>query len=717
MRRRLSAGCVAAIFAALVLSPAAHAGPFSFTSAMQAAARARGVPLPLLEAISYVNARWEVSSKQAGDGGYGPMNILPKQLAQAAALGGYTADQVNIDPTANLDAGAALLSRLHNGAGADLASWRPAVATMLGDAVATQVFDALRSGESRTTSLGETIVLPAESIPGLPAVHGAAGVATTPGSDYPPASWVPASASNFSVANRPHDYPVDMVVIHDIEGSYGSAIQHFQDPAAQASAHYVVSDLGQITQMVSEKDIAWHAGNWDYNTRAIGIEHEGFATGPNWYTPAMYQASAHLIASICSRWGVPMDRAHVIGHYQVPDPNNPGQFGGAGHHTDPGTNWDWTGYMSLAQSYAATLPSPPHLAPDPAVVEGDKTATVNWLPAHTCRTPIDSYTVVGQPGNLTQTLPGSATSAVFNGLTNGVAYTFTVTAHNVEGQDVGTASPVTPGKPWASRESVSPSVGSGPSVASWGPNRLDVFYRGTDAQLWHQHQQGGAWSAPEALGGILTSAPAAVSWGGERLDIFVRGADMQLWHLYWSGTAWGGWEPLGGILSTAPSVTAWSVNRLDIFAGGSDNQLWHQFWSGTRWGGWDPLGGILTASPATASWSANRIDVFVRGSDYALWHRFWYGVAWSSWILVGGSLASAPAVSTWAPGRLDIFSVTDSGTIQHLSGDGSPGSVWQNLAGGSWQDDPAAIARKVGTIDLFGLAADSSLWHVSYLPG
>ena len=29
--------------------------------------------------------------------------------------------------------------------------------------------------------------------------------------------------------------------------------------------------------MVAEQDIAWHAGNWDYNTRAIGIEHEGYA--------------------------------------------------------------------------------------------------------------------------------------------------------------------------------------------------------------------------------------------------------------------------------------------------------------------------------------------------------------------------------------------------------------------------------------------------------
>ena len=40
---------------------------------------------------------------------------------------------------------------------------------------------------------------------------------------------------------------------------------------------------------------------------------------------------------------VPMDRTHVIGHSEVPDPNNPGLYGGSDHHTDPGPNWDAMG--------------------------------------------------------------------------------------------------------------------------------------------------------------------------------------------------------------------------------------------------------------------------------------------------------------------------------------------------------------------------------------
>jgi N-acetyl-anhydromuramyl-L-alanine amidase AmpD len=256
---------------------------------------------------------------------------------------------------------------------------------------------------------------------------------------------VPASTSNYTVANRAHDYPIDMIVIHDIEGSYASAIKIFEDPSRHASANYVISYHGNVTQMVAEQNIAWHAGNWDYNTRSIGIEHEGYAYTPGLYTIPEYRESAKLAASICSRWGVPMDRKHVIGHYQVPDPDHPGLFGGLDHHTDPGPYWNWTYYIALAQHYAAALPSPPHMVLEATAFSGDGTATVSWQPARTCHTPIDSYVVVAQPGNIQVTVPGSTTTASFTGLENGVQYSFTVTAVNSYGQDSIQSNTVTPG--------------------------------------------------------------------------------------------------------------------------------------------------------------------------------------------------------------------------------------------------------------------------------
>src|SRR5207245_699682 len=75
-------------------------------------------------------------------------------------------------------------------------------------------------------------------------------------------------------------------------------------------------------------------------------------------------------------------------------------------------------------------------------------APVTWTPARTCRAsavPITGYTVVAQPGGMTQTLPANATSASFTGLKVGTTYTFTVTVTNADGQDSATSNPVVAG--------------------------------------------------------------------------------------------------------------------------------------------------------------------------------------------------------------------------------------------------------------------------------
>ena len=61
----------------------------------------------------------------------------------------------------------------------------------------------------------------------------------------------------------------------------------------------------------------------------------------------------------------------------------------------------------------------------------------------------------------------------------------------------------------------------GLAVASWGPNRLDLFGVGTDGAMYHKAWDG-IWrpspSGWEHLGGAFTSAPAVVASGSERLD-------------------------------------------------------------------------------------------------------------------------------------------------------------------------------------------------------
>lgn len=284
------------------------------------------------------------------------------------------------------------------------------------------------SPQLSSTSAATTV---ANDSPAVSSAESAVGVLASP--DYPLAGWAPAAATNFTVSDRPVSYQVNMIVIHSTEGSYTSAKTAFQNPNRHGSAHYVISRTGRIAQMVLEQDIAWHAGNWDYNTRAIGIEHEGYSGVPGSFTPIEYRTSAHLAASICSRWGVPIDRQHIIGHYQVPDPNNPALGGGSEHHTDPGPYWDWNYFMYKAKAYARYLPSPPHMGPHPTAVSGVGGITLSWQPAQSCTAQITGYSVVGQPGNISLTLPASTTSVWIPELTNGVGYSFTVTATNAQG--------------------------------------------------------------------------------------------------------------------------------------------------------------------------------------------------------------------------------------------------------------------------------------------
>jgi hypothetical protein len=178
-----------------------------------------------------------------------------------------------------------------------------------------------------------------------------AAVPVTP--DYPLAEWAPANPGNFNTADRPNDQKIDMVVIHDIEGSAASAVAWFQNPAARASSHYVVDSwTGKIYQMVQEKDIAWHAGNFRINQRSVGIEHEGYAYRPGFYNPREYETSAHLVRDITRRWNIPRDRDHIIGHFEVPNPRDPTKRGGGSGHTDPGPYWDWDSFMIMVRNDA-----------------------------------------------------------------------------------------------------------------------------------------------------------------------------------------------------------------------------------------------------------------------------------------------------------------------------------------------------------------------------
>ena len=161
-----------------------------------------------------------------------------------------------------------------------------------------------------------------------------------PPPDYPFAEWI--ESPNYTPADERN---ITYIVIHVMDGYFEGTIDWFQNPDSQASAHYLVSQEGGIVQMVREKDIAWHAGNWEYNQRSIGIEHEdkGNWDKPNWATEELYQASAALVRYLCDKYGIPKDRNHIIGHNEVPGVTKP----------CPGPYWDWDYFMGLVKGVPA----------------------------------------------------------------------------------------------------------------------------------------------------------------------------------------------------------------------------------------------------------------------------------------------------------------------------------------------------------------------------
>lgn len=175
----------------------------------------------------------------------------------------------------------------------------------------------------------------------IPLVIGVMGSAWSQTPEYPGAfQFAPAHPSNYSVSNRGVG-TITRVVIHIQEGFYNGTIGWFQNPASGVSAHYVTrSSDGQVTQMVLEKDRAFHATVW--NSSGVGIEHEGFSNNPGtWYTDTQYRSSARLTRYLCQKYGIPRARTNIQGHKEN------------GQSTSCPGPWDWTLYMNYVGNNAS----------------------------------------------------------------------------------------------------------------------------------------------------------------------------------------------------------------------------------------------------------------------------------------------------------------------------------------------------------------------------
>ncbi|CAM5266161.1 N-acetylmuramoyl-L-alanine amidase [Streptomyces griseomycini] len=291
-------------------------------------------------------------------------------LPRAARLTGLSPERLREDPAANVAGGAALLAeaqrRLGEPLSGDPADWYGAVARFSGAdetsaaaAYADDVYEVIRTGGERVTDTGQRVALAAR--PGLAPDTSTLGrtgprTASAAGTECPPTvscEWIPAPYEEFGdgdygnhdLGNRPASQPIRYIVVHDTEGAWEGVLDMVQDPTYVSWQYSLRSTDGHIAQHVRAKDVAWHAGNWYVNAGSIGLEHEGFLAEPDaWYTEAMYRSSARLVKYLAKKYGIPLDRQHVLGHDTVPGPTS-GTI--PGMHTDPGPYWDWAHYFEL----------------------------------------------------------------------------------------------------------------------------------------------------------------------------------------------------------------------------------------------------------------------------------------------------------------------------------------------------------------------------------
>lgn len=326
------------------------------------AARTSGVPADLLKAVSYVETQWHmVDGHDEHEGrppGAGIFGLWGDNLTAGAAAIGHDEDLVRHDEKASIAAGAARLAELaerHDVSGDDLVAWAPVLAEFAqnpdDEARASYVVDVMRVLMTGARSVAEDGTVIA-SIDAHTEIAVPAHVVPYHSGDYGPAIF--RSSPNFNSRNGT---PVSLVVIHSCEGGYAGCWGWLRNTQAQASAHYVVKeDGGEITQLVTEANRAWHVaaayqcGNAggaqcnrngvSTNTFSVGIEHAGFASQASW-SNGIIEASAKLTCDITKGHNVPRDRNHIVSHAQL-QPSN---------RTDPGPNWPWSHYIDRVRTH------------------------------------------------------------------------------------------------------------------------------------------------------------------------------------------------------------------------------------------------------------------------------------------------------------------------------------------------------------------------------
>lgn len=146
---------------------------------------------------------------------------------------------------------------------------------------------------------------------------------------------IPRPSPNFDSRGN---QPIDMLVLHYTDmDTTEAALARLVDPESRVSAHYVVSERGEVYQLVSETERAWHAGESHWrgsaaiNARSIGIEiaNRGHSNDYPDFPQVQMDAVIALCKDIIQRYNIP--ERNVVGHSDIAFLRK----------VDPGEKFDW----------------------------------------------------------------------------------------------------------------------------------------------------------------------------------------------------------------------------------------------------------------------------------------------------------------------------------------------------------------------------------------
>lgn len=109
---------------------------------------------------------------------------------------------------------------------------------------------------------------------------------------------------------------IDRIVVHftaTLASARNNATYFARNEGQGASAHYFVDDITpEIYQSVAEGDTAWHAGDWQMNCRAIGIE---VVSAGEDFSATEVEKLGWLVRKLMVKYGI--GASGVIRHYDV----------------------------------------------------------------------------------------------------------------------------------------------------------------------------------------------------------------------------------------------------------------------------------------------------------------------------------------------------------------------------------------------------------------